>query len=234
MKIIPLAITAMAMLPLLLGCNAKSTTTQSSAVPQKTPAPTPIPKAVLVYDGPFGLKMGMTIEELEKIGAVKTEDESIYSVSKVPVPNPSFDGYGVKATKETGLCKILAFTPSTNTNSFGDGIKSVHEDLKESLTKKYGKPEKEFNFVKTGSIWREREDFMMGLLKGDRYLSAYWESSDSTTQSKTSVILPNNIQSISLKGVATSSDKGYIALNYEFKNFHTCSSITKAAKDKSL
>ena len=58
----------------------------------------------------------------------------------------------------------------------------------------------------------------MGLLKKERYLTAFWSKKNGSN-------LPqNNIKNISVNTIATSSEKGYISLNYEFLNINECHS----------
>ena len=59
---------------------------------------------------------------------------------------------------------------------------------------------------------------MMGLLKEERYLTAFWNK-------KIGSNLPqNNIKNISVDTFVTSSEEGYISLNYEFLNINECMS----------
>ena len=54
------------------------------------------------------------------------------------------------------------------------------EEMKDKLAKKYGQPE-EYDFLLTGSIWNEPNDWMNGIINGERSLIASWESSSNQT-----------------------------------------------------
>jgi hypothetical protein len=65
------------------------------------------------------------------------------------------------------------------------------------------------DFLRAGSIWKEPEDWMMGLLKDERTLVAVWEKA-----------LPNRIHDVVLKAGALSREKGFHKLTYEFDGWN--------------
>ena len=69
---------------------------------------------------------------------------------------------------------------------------------------------------------------MMGLLKEERYLEAYW------TNDVGSNLPQKNIKNISVRTFATSTEEGYISLNYEFLNIDACSSEYKEGQTDNI
>jgi hypothetical protein len=166
--------------------------------------------AQTVPDGPFGLYRGMTKEQaITLIGnaGIKTMGDDYFISRIVPKPHPDFDRYMLVFSTE-GLVKIVAIGRSISTNGFGEGIINAFVETRNAISKTYRPPVKEFNFVQDGSLWWESRYFMMGLLKKDRRLSAYWGSPGLGFQ--------NHISGIALKAFATSSEEGFLELNYEF------------------
>ncbi len=74
----------------------------------------------------------------------------------------------------------------------------------------YG-PSKVFDFLKYGSIWKEPNDWMMGLKQKERTLVAFWDDETGADMSST-------VANIMLEANATSSSSGYLSLSYEFDN----------------
>jgi hypothetical protein len=109
-------------------------------------------------------------------------------------------------------------------NSFGSQIKSTFKSIEEALVEKYGAVTKRYDFLQSGSIWNEPEDWAMALSKEERHLGSYWTFSPARTE--------DGVQSIFLNANALSSSKGYVSLDYESSNFDQCSKeLNKATND---
>lgn len=93
------------------------------------------------------------------------------------------------------------------------------------LSTKYGIA-KRFDFLRSGSIWNERKDWMMALLKKERTLSAFWIDDKIT--------MPDNLSGINFEAYANSRESGMIAISYEFKNAESCIGWIKANKNAKL
>ena len=69
-------------------------------------------------DGPFGIYMGMPIEELESYEDRERNEwakdlyeplsKRYYALSSVPVPNPIFQEYAVFMTDSRNVCGVIA------------------------------------------------------------------------------------------------------------------------------
>lgn len=178
--------------------------------------------------GPLGLDKGMTLPELEKQGRFVEEKEQYwYKSRRLNNGNDNFEEYSVLVVPGHGLCKIIAVGIDISTSSYGDELKSRFKDLTDALSVKYGAPTSTYDFLRSGSIWDEGRDFMMGLAKKERTLTNFWQSSKGAE-------LKDGLSAISLAGNALSSSKGYLVLTYEFDNIDSCLAARKSKANSNL
>ncbi|MDC9582997.1 hypothetical protein PSI15_15755, partial [Xenorhabdus sp. PR6a] len=181
-------------------------------------------------DGPFGLQAGLTKKNIEDMtGSTLTPAKgsvNLYLIDNLPKNNNEFGSYGLLISPTVGLCQIRAIGKDIKTDSHGLSLKSKFEDLKTSLDSIYGKGEKT-DFLLSGSIWKEPQDWMMGLYKEERFLSAEWES-------KSEALQKNNLNFIALGARADSDSEGYLFLQYTFENHKECKEEIENAKKSSL
>ena len=181
-----------------------------------------------VIAGPLGLNKGMTLEELKKQGAfVAGNQQFVYTAKTITNGHPDFESYTVILTPEQGLCKIQAASKDIDTSSFGNELQGKYRDLVGALSQKYGAPGKDFDFLRAGSIWKEPQYWMMGLLKKERNLDAFWSKPENNN-------LPDSLSSVALNTYALSGSKGFIKLGYEFDNIDACIEVLKSKKNSSL
>lgn len=151
---------------------------------------------------------------------------NLYTSDKLPKQNADFEMYGLLISPKAGLCQIRAVGKNIDTDSYGLALKSRFEDLSSSLSSLYGKAETT-DLLLAGSIWKEPQDWMMGLNKKERFLSATWKGTKETP-------LKNNIAAISIEARANSSAQGYVYLQYTFTNDDVCQAEIEGAKKSSL
>jgi hypothetical protein len=166
--------------------------------------------------GPFGLHRGMTQEQvIQLVGkdAIRTDlknsDPDALRLSRVPKSHPGFEFYSLLFSPKDGLLKIIAYGNTIDTNVFGETLHKSLLEIRDVISQTYGQPQFTNDYVKTGSIWTDPQDWMMGLLKHDRMLSAAWGKS-----------LPNHIFGIVIEANALSQDTGYLTLFYEFDGWN--------------
>jgi hypothetical protein len=177
--------------------------------------------------GPLGVDKGMSLEDLKKIGDfAPTENPNLYRAKSIKQGHPDVEFYFATLTPSQGLCKISAATKDIQSSSYGNELKEKFIEIKEALAQKYGSPDKDFDFLRSGSIWNESKDWMMGLYKKERYLTSFWTA----PQNK----LPNSIAAIKVEAIALGSSKGYVSFGYEFDNFDQCLSEKKAKSNANL
>ena len=165
--------------------------------------------STFVYAAPFGLKMGMTIEEI----AEQCENEpthikdDIYLVQPIK-SHPVFSHYAVYVNEKTGLYQIRAISDSITTNKYGTELQNTFNNVKDRIAKTYGKP-KIIDTLDSESIFKGNEYWFYTLKEGSRQLSAIWGE-----KSK----LADNLVTVALDCAAESYDKGQLILYYYFNN----------------
>ncbi|RME39651.1 MAG: hypothetical protein D6794_03515 [Deltaproteobacteria bacterium] len=174
--------------------------------------------------GPFGLEMGMSLKEIG--GKPEKLRNGVYKIVNVPKPHSAFEFYAVKVGPKSGLCWLKAIGKDIQTNSFGTGIKSAFNEMEKKLESIYGKHQR-IDVLYNGSIWSEPNEWVMALLKKERVLGAIWEESKGSS-------LPPNLKQVALVTGATALDKGYIAIEYSFKNEDACNAELAAQEDEAL
>ncbi|HBV90875.1 hypothetical protein NIM72_16980 [Pantoea sp. B550] len=181
-------------------------------------------------DGPFGLESGLTKKNIEDMTGEELKPyegvTNLYTVKFPPKKNTEFEGYGLLISPKSGLCQIRALGKNIDTDSYGLALQSKYKELFDSLSSIYGKP-KSTDFLLSGSIWKEPQDWMMALNKKERFLSAQWEESSATP-------LKNRLTSVSMEVRANDSSKGYVYLQYDFNNIDACNAEIEEAKKSSL
>ena len=132
-----------------------------------------------VFAGPFGFSSGMSINDLNKLGDFKSESTAYwYKAREIKNGNNNFEAYSVLVVPGYGLCKIIAVGKDIVSNTYGEQVRSDFDELTSALKLKYGSPTNQYDFLRSGSIWKDSNDFMMGLAKKDRTLANFWLGSD--------------------------------------------------------
>ncbi|RQO54548.1 hypothetical protein DBV14_12940 [Variovorax sp. KBW07] len=179
---------------------------------------------VAAQAGPFGLNAGDTVEAVGKFAQLEpTADRGVYSVARLPNGHDDIDDYRLVFSPVTGLCKVTAWTKPAQTNAYGDEIKSDFRSWQEALTSKYGAPKK-YDFLRSGSIWKEANDWTMALTKKERILAAFWEFKSPVDQ----------VEKMALEAVASNSRNYMLNIQYEFTNYEACKAATRAKKNANL
>ena len=159
-------------------------------------------------NGPVGMHKGMTREQVIQIvgtnAVIEASGDSL-TLSTVPRPLPAFHVYALFFSPKGGLLKIVAVADGIKADGFGKTVHDCFMEIQRANSQTYGQPERTEDSVDTGSIWKEPEDWMAGLLKDERTLGSRWDKT-----------LPNRIHQIVLQAKAVSTQEGFVALNYEF------------------
>jgi len=131
---------------------------------------------------------------------------------KVDPPNKNnmFETYVVKVHPKYGVYFIKAIGKNIETSGYGTEVKSAFNTLVAGVEKTYGKYKKT-DYLQPKSIWNEGGDWMMGMVKKERYLFVQWNAKSGAT-------LPSDIQSVFVVANALSSSKGYVVIEYYSPN----------------
>lgn len=147
--------------------------------------------------------------------------ETLY-LKTVPNPHREFEAYVLKISKKDGLLKIIALTRDVDTTEDGAQLSEEFSSLADELRSVYGTPSNSFDFVRAGSIWDAPNDFMMGLVKGDRTLSVDWTSKPDQPP------LKDRLSIVALDAKALRPDRGYMELTYEFQGWEDYVDLVKS------
>jgi hypothetical protein len=166
--------------------------------------------------GPFGFVRGMTKEQIiEKVGkenVTKIEQDALGGCTMLlqtaPKPYSAFSGYAVDVSATEGLLNVMAIGGDIDTSEDGTELKRDYRSVQDQLQSTYGFPTTEDDSVKTGSLWQEPRDFMIGMIKKDRHLKTVWGSIGQPANS--------SVQLIVLSANAKNTSTGYITLSYSF------------------
>ena len=161
-----------------------------------------------VYAGPFGLKMGQSIEDLqtEGIDIIKLEEGIDHYIVIPPTPHREFKTYIVRIDPDEGIYFIKAIGSDIEDKGYGFNTRAKLSEIRRLLEVGYGESDL-LDYIYPNSIWNENEDWMMGLFQGDILYIAAWTKDVSS-------ILPDDINKIYLAAYATSTLDGYLTLEY--------------------
>ncbi|MFC7409502.1 hypothetical protein [Hydrogenophaga atypica] len=174
---------------------------------------------------PFGLSLGMKLEDFSELKLAEIAPFK-YRLDNPPKPHPAFEFYILQISPENGLSWIKAIGQDIPTNGFGTSINSAFLEMEGKLKKTYGNCDRT-DLLLQGSIWNEPQDWMMGLVKGERLLASHWEV-------KTGAKLTEAIESVFLVASARETDCGYIAIEYALKNNSAASEEIASSQDDAL
>ena len=167
--------------------------------------------STFIYAAPFGLKMGMTIDEI----AEQCEEEpsfiedDIYWIKPIK-SHPLFSYYAVYVSEKTGLYQIRAISDSVTCNKYGTEIQNAFNSVKERISKTYGKPRIINKVDSTISSFLQKDEYWFQTLKdGARQLSAIWGEKTELT---------DNLISVALECVADNYEDAHLVLYYYFTN----------------
>ena len=144
-----------------------------------------------VYAGPFGLKMGMTLDEIAEVCEEEPSlvRDDIYLI-RPNKKHPLFIYYAVYVNEKLGLYQIRAISESVKCNDYGTEIQNAFNTVKDRIAKTYGNP-KINNKVDPNidSFLKESEYWFSTLEKGSRELSAVWGQNEALKDDLISVSL---------------------------------------------
>ncbi|NKB49268.1 MAG: hypothetical protein GKS02_07875 [Alphaproteobacteria bacterium] len=173
--------------------------------------------------GPFGIEQGMKKEQLNNLKETKQTFQ--FSISP-PRPHSRFNKYVVRIHPQTGVCVLIAGGVTIPTSVYGNELKKEFESIREQLSSIYGRAET-IDYLESGSIWDEPQDWTTGLLKKERGLQAAWDGESNAN-------LKDGIVEILLTAVASRTETGWLQLQYRFANNKQCENLINKDSAKSF
>lgn len=131
--------------------------------------------------GPFGFHCGMSRQAITGlVGPLKDEGVNEYSTSAAPKPFPNI-GYNLLTVSPTqGLVKVSAVTNDIYTDSDGADLIRQFHTIEADLIQQYGKPTRQEDLLKPGSIWAGQDEWTISYMKKERTLASAWVFPNST------------------------------------------------------
>ena len=167
---------------------------------------------VSIFAGPFGLDMGMTLEEVSGVCERKPthiSDDRYYI--KPQKAHPLFEGYVVWINEEYGLYYIKGRSKEIGSNDYGTEVKQEFAKLLSPLERKYGKFNHTDKLAKD-TLFRDDKYWMMAIAEGSRTYEAHWEAAENNVQGFEGLV------SIATGVKTTSTNIAYIWIEYGFMN----------------
>jgi hypothetical protein len=178
----------------------------------------------LAIAGPFGLYMGMPRSEFK--GKLEEIRPHIYRTKDVPKKHSAFNYYILRFGPNTGLYYIKAVGSDISTNRYGKEVREAFDAMETKLKKIYGQNQR-LDFLMSDSIWNEPRDWMSGLYKKERVLSANWEK-------ETGAALKDDLKTVFLAAHAASRTVGFLVIEYIFMNQEASEAEIGAMEDDAL
>jgi hypothetical protein len=160
-------------------------------------------------NGPFGLKMGMTLAQITEVcnntkpKQIEGDRYYVYPAKK----HPLFKYYIAYVDFSEGLYCLQAVSDDIKTNDYGNEVKSSFTEIKDRISKTYGAP-KIIDRISNDSLYREDKYWIYTLEKGARTYAAIWDSKLKDDLDRVFIYVTADIY----------PEVGWINLEYDFKN----------------
>lgn len=133
---------------------------------------------ISVFAGPFGLSMGMSLEEI----AAECTDEPKYIADdryliQPTKSHPLFENYIAWVSETNGLYYIKGISREIKTTGYGTEARQEFAKLISPLERKYGKF-KRIDTVQKDTLWQDDRDWMSAIAHGARTYEAHWEATE--------------------------------------------------------
>jgi hypothetical protein len=174
--------------------------------------------------GPFGLRMGMTLEDIGEESEVL--GQGVYKFKTLAKGHPAFKSYIVTVTPRFGLSWIKGMGNNIQTNGFGHQLISEFNSMEMRLTAVYGIG-KRSDYLLDGSTWDEAQYWMSAVKYKERTLMTIWSEENGLS-------LGNDLTMIGLLAYAIDSETGFLTLEYYFRNNDAAEAEIAEAEDEVL
>lgn len=175
--------------------------------------------------GPFGFTCGASKRAISSlVGPLKEEGVDQYSTATAPTPFPNAGYYLLTILPTQGLVKVSAETNDIDTDTTGVDLINQFHTMEAELTRQYGKPTRQEDFLKPGSVWAGEDEWTLSYLKKERTLASHW------------VFTPANrcVTSIDLTAEVANQTTGAILVEFDFKGYVPTHDNPGKKKDASM
>ena len=164
----------------------------------------------LLFAAPFGLKMGMNLEEIKgACGGKRPENVQDDCYRIYPEKNhPLFEEYYAYVDEVEVLYYIKAVSARISVNEYGTELKEKFTEINARVSKTYGTPKITDEIIRQTSF-RSDSNWLYSLGEGSRVLSARWENANQ---------LKDDLVYVYLYVSSKKYDYGWVNLEYRFTN----------------
>ncbi len=153
---------------------------------------------------PFGIRMGIPIGQLG-VG-VNELGNGAFGLQAVPKPHSFFDHYIVNTSTGSLVTAVMAFKIVSPVSRYGTELRSHFQAMVSRLERIYGEPSELIDNINEDSKWSAPGHWLLGLIEGERTLSAEWDEHAD---------IPPNLRRIWLYASSDNNREGDITLRYE-------------------
>lgn len=153
---------------------------------------------------PFGIRMGVPIGQLGS--NVVDWGNGVFGLRSAPKPDSFFEHYVVYVSSESVVTAVAAFRTVSPVNRYGSELCGQFLLIVSKLEQIYGTPTQYSDYIDEDSKRSAPGEWLLGLMEGDRTLSAEWD--DRAT-------IPADFKRIYLYAGADRDREGQITLRYE-------------------
>lgn len=160
--------------------------------------------------GPFGFTCGANKQAISTlVGQLKDEGVDQYSTPTAPTPFPNVGYYLLTISPTQGLLRVAGETNDIDTDTTGVDLIIQFHTIEAELAKQYGKPTRQEDFLKPGSIWAGEDEWTLSYMKKERTLASHW------------VFTPPNhcVASIDLTAEVANQTTGAILIGFDFTGY---------------
>lgn len=170
--------------------------------------------SVYAFAAPFGLTMGMTLDEITKAceGMEPQHIEKDYYYIYPQKKHELFETYIAFVDKKYGLYYLRAISKEIATEMYGTKLKEYFYTVNEKLSKAYGE-EKKIDELDTNYSDTYVEDYKWfdSVVYGHRTFMAIWENVNH---------IQDNLRKVqTYVSVKSYPSRGWVVLEYEFANY---------------
>lgn len=169
--------------------------------------------SISIFAAPFGLKMGMTLEDITEVCSgtePKHIEHDCYYISPTK-KHPLFKRYIAFVDNEKGLYCLKAISNDIQTNKYGEELKNEFANIKERISKTYGKP-RIIDKLEPDYLHKDEKYWLYAIEEGGRTYAAVWQSNSKTQ-------LKDDLTYITIYVSSKSyMNTGWITLQYDFLN----------------
>ena len=166
----------------------------------------------------FGFHKGETVQQvIAAVGqknVLKTEKNPgggiNLTLQTTPEPHDEFESYKLYFSPDKGLLRVVAVGKDIPNTPDGAELRNHYFIVHAQIGRNYGAPYEDIDDLDPHSRWKKPNDYVMGMVQGDRSLVAHWGNGSD------SMHYPNDISCITLFAGGLDSTTGYVAVDITF------------------